>query len=135
MRIRLFLVPLGLLALAACGRQPAEAPDIPSGEALYARHCAACHGQFGEGDGPVAIAMSVTVPNLRLLATRADGEFPREGVEAYIDGRDLPAAHGDRYMPVWGDVFRWGDDDSESSEEAARLRIEALAAFLERIQS
>lgn len=135
MRYRLTVLLAALLALAACKPQPTTVSDIPGGEALYARHCSACHGQFGEGDGPVAIAMSVTVPNLRLLAQRAGGEFPRDGVEAYIDGRDLPAAHGDRYMPVWGDIFRWGEDESEASEEAVRLRIEALADFLERIQS
>jgi mono/diheme cytochrome c family protein len=71
----------------------------------YATHCAACHGAEGEGDGPVAITMAVSVPNLRVLAERNGGEFPAEAVASYIDGRALPAAHGTRLMPVWGDVF------------------------------
>ena len=45
---------------SASGTDPAEAPQAPpalgpgeenSGPALYARHCAACHGEAGGGDG------------------------------------------------------------------------------------
>lgn len=32
----------------------AGAADLPRGQALYARHCASCHGATGEGDGPGA---------------------------------------------------------------------------------
>ena len=126
-----------LLALAAaCDAQtPADPSEIPTGATLYARHCSACHGQFGEGDGPVAIAMSVAVPDLRALRRQENGTFPRESIVRYIDGRDLPAAHGDRYMPVWGDVFRWGESDEGASEAEIRARVEALADFLERIQN
>ena len=123
-------------AATACSAQESAAPpDVPNGSALYARHCSACHGRYGEGDGPVAIAMSVDVPNLRTLARREGGTFPRDSVIAYIDGRDQPAAHGDRYMPVWGDVFRWGEPETDATEAEVRARIEALADYLERIQS
>jgi len=50
--------------------------------------------------------MRVAVPNLRMLSERNEGEFPAEAVASYIDGRDLPASHGDRNMPIWGPVFR-----------------------------
>jgi hypothetical protein len=86
----------------------AQPPATPDGANLYRNNCAACHGMAGEGDGPVASAMRVTIPNLRTLASRNDGEFPRDAVTAYIDGRTVPAAHGDRYMPVWGDVLAPG---------------------------
>jgi high-affinity iron transporter len=33
---------------------PKNAPDLQRGEALYAVHCAACHGAQGQGDGPAA---------------------------------------------------------------------------------
>jgi high-affinity iron transporter len=33
---------------------PRAAPDLARGKALYAQHCAACHGATGQGDGPAA---------------------------------------------------------------------------------
>ena len=84
-----------------CASEPVAEP---SGAALFARHCASCHGVFGEGDGPVAAVMQVDVPNLQTLRTRSGGSFPADAVMRYIDGRGLPAAHGARLMPVWGDI-------------------------------
>jgi|SRR6185503_4001018 mono/diheme cytochrome c family protein len=99
-----------------------------SGSATFATHCAACHGSSGEGNGPVAATLNVPVPNLRTLAQR-NGTFPREWVASKIDGRALPAAHGDRAMPVWGSVFDATNQlfvESEGSEQ----RIDALIEFL-----
>lgn len=46
---------------------PPEAPDLQNGAALYADHCAACHGDKGMGDGPQGIQLQgVTVPALAL---------------------------------------------------------------------
>jgi len=126
MRITLALLLTSCMAGCSMGR--AAEPD---GAALFARHCASCHGTYGEGDGPVADVMLGAIPNLRSLSTRAGGEFPRDAVMAYIDGRDLPAAHGERLMPVWGDTFA-GD---ENNEDAARERIEALTDFVEKLQN
>lgn len=36
---------------------PAAAPDPARGAALYAQHCASCHGATGAGDGPLARGM------------------------------------------------------------------------------
>jgi high-affinity iron transporter len=36
---------------------PRQSPDIRHGEALFAQHCAACHGTQGRGDGPLAKGM------------------------------------------------------------------------------
>jgi len=129
-RMRWALYTLALcIATSAC----AQDQQSPDGAELYARHCAACHGQRGEGDGPVASVMEVTVPNLRTLRQRSNGTFPRAAVIAYIDGRDLPVSHGDRYMPIWGNVFSWAEDDEER-ESVVASRIEALADFLAQIQ-
>lgn len=116
---------VGCIAIGCASAQPGD----PAGAELYARHCGSCHGVFGEGDGPVAQVMEVSVPNLRTLSDRAGGEFPRDAVMAYIDGRDLPAAHGARLMPVWGDTFA-GD-----GEAAAADRIAAITDFVERLQN
>ena len=123
-----------LYSLTLCVATSACAQDAaPEGAALYARHCSACHGQRGEGDGPVATVMQVAVPNLRTLEQRANGTFPRAAVLAYIDGRNLPVSHGDRYMPIWGNVFGWGESGADRDAVVTR-RIEALADYLEQIQ-
>jgi mono/diheme cytochrome c family protein len=122
-----------LLALVGLGGCMAVSQERPSGSYLYVNNCAACHGAFGEGDGPVAGAMRVTVPNLRTLRQRNDGLFPLDAVAAYIDGRDVLAAHGDRNMPVWGDVFAFTDDD-RMSEQLAQERIDAVIGFLMELQ-
>jgi mono/diheme cytochrome c family protein len=117
------------LVATACTAAAAERPD---GARLFHNHCAACHGADGEGGGPVAAVMQTTVPNLRTLAKRNGGTFPTEAVTAYIDGRQAKAAHGDRQMPVWGDVFR--GPEQGTAERTVRERIAALVAFLKGFQ-
>lgn len=104
----------------------------PSGLELYMNHCAACHGADAEGTGPVAAIMRVTVPNLRTLAQRNAGVFPEDAVTAYVDGREIEAAHGDRQMPVWGDVFR--GPEQGTAQRTVRRRIAALVEFLKTLQ-
>ena len=111
---------------------PAAAANKPDGARLFMNHCAACHGANGEGGGPVAAAMQTSVPNLRTLGQRHGGTFPADAVTAYIDGRELKAAHGDRQMPIWGDVFR--GPEQGTAERTVRERIAALVAFLKGIQ-
>jgi hypothetical protein len=77
--------------------------------------------------------MAVAVPNLRTLAERNGGEFPAEAVASYIDGRALPAAHGTRLMPVWGDVFA-GTQRLVVDAVAPEARIAAVIDFLREIQ-
>ncbi len=105
----------------------------PSGAEMFAIHCVSCHGPTGEGDGSVAAILTVSVPNLRTLARRSGGEFPAAAVASYIDGRDLPVAHGDRFMPVWGDVF---DATTElvRGADAADLRVQAVVDYLRELQ-
>ncbi|WP_230981777.1 c-type cytochrome [Ruegeria pomeroyi] len=73
------LVP-ALLLLAAC------APAAPDGAQLYARHCAACHGATGAGDGPEAARLPVPPADLRNLAASNGGQFPTGAVMATIHG-------------------------------------------------
>ena len=77
--------------------------------------------------------MRVNVPNLRQLSARNGGVFPADAAASYIDGRDLPISHGDRVMPVWGDVFDTTSDILLDAE-AAEQRIADIVAYLESIQ-
>jgi mono/diheme cytochrome c family protein len=117
-----------LAATALAIAMSAQAADLAEGIDLYRNHCAACHGADGEGDGPAAPAMRAPVPNLRVLARRNGDVFPTDSVAAYVDGREVKAAHGDRQMPIWGDVFRSPD------EKKARERIDSLIEFLKTMQ-
>jgi mono/diheme cytochrome c family protein len=110
----------------------ASAADDDLGARLYFNHCAACHGEDGEGGGPVASTINLAMPNLRSLAMRNNGVFPADAVRAYIDGRTTPAVHGQRQMPIWGDVFRGAEQGT--AERTARRRIAALVDLIESMQ-
>lgn len=125
----LTVIALAVLMLA-CATQTIP---LPSGAETFATHCASCHGSLGESDGPVGAVMVAAVPNLRTLSQRNGGEFPAEAVAAYIDGRDMPAAHGDRVMPVWGAVFD-ATTQLVSGAEGAEPRIKAILTFLRELQ-
>lgn len=88
-----------------------------SGAALYGRFCASCHGPEGRGDGPVADAMAVMVPDLTRLADRRGGRLDAERLAEIIDGRAVVVAHGTRYMPVWGYEF-WVESGADAGAEA-----------------
>src|SRR4051812_31033738 len=99
----------GVLLLAPAGRAdsgpPRELTAAPSdGAQVFRTYCAPCHGGTAKGNGPAALAMKVPPPDLTLIAKRNNGMFPAERVRQIIEGKGV-AAHGDRTMPVWGDVF------------------------------
>jgi mono/diheme cytochrome c family protein len=98
------------------------------GAQLFRTHCASCHGTTGRGDGPLAVQMRRPPPDLTQFTQRNGGTFPSERVFRIVDGRDVPS-HGDREMPVWGDVFKLG-----SSGSAVKDRIDAIVRYLAGIQ-
>ena len=46
-----------------------------SGEEIYLRFCASCHGSEAQGDGPVSRSLNVAVPDLTRITSRS-GHFP-----------------------------------------------------------
>lgn len=111
-----------------------SAPDSPTGQALYFRHCASCHGESGDGNGPVATFLRRPPTDLRLIAQRHDGRFDESYVMHIVDGRRAVAEHGTREMPVWGAVF-----ESEHQREGypgytSLLHSRALTDYLHSIQ-
>jgi len=112
-------------ALAPGG--PATAPV--EGDALFHTYCASCHGATGRGDGVMAGELRRTPPDLTTFASRNGGVFPSERVRAIVDGTGV-SSHGDRDMPVWGDVFkRRGGSNADPG-----ARIDAIVRFLQGIQ-
>lgn len=103
------------------------------GSVSYQRYCANCHGSKAKGDGQVARLLTVKPPDLTQLAIGNGGEFPEEEVRRIIDGRKGVLGHGMRDMPIWGDVFRDGEEGPEA-EARVEQRIDELVAYLKGIQ-
>ncbi len=117
-----------MLFVAGCS-QPAA-----SGRELYSTHCANCHGRYADGEGPAAADAPGLVPDLRYLAARNGGAFPRAWVTDVVDGREIVNAHGDRHMPVWGDVFVEQGGDNGSGKARAAANVQALVDYLLQVQ-
>ena len=105
-----------------------------SGEELFVRFCASCHGSEGMGDGPVSRSLNVAVPDLTRIASRY-GEFPAGLIRDTIDGRGIDTlAHGTREMPVWGVEFWVEEGGDVNAQRAARNAINKLVEHLRSIQ-
>ena len=108
--------------------------DEYSGEELFGRFCASCHGEQARGDGPVSRSLNVAVPDLTTIAVRYD-EFPAGLIRDVIDGRGIDLrSHGTRTMPVWGYEFWVEEGGDVNAQRAVRSAIEKLVEHLRSIQ-
>jgi mono/diheme cytochrome c family protein len=124
---------LAVVASAVALAQIFEPLDL-SGEELFMRYCAACHGTDARGTGPVARTMNKQVPDLTRLVASSGGEFPAQAIRDAIDGRSMAISHGTRQMPVWGYEF-WVEEGADLvAERTAREMINRIVAYLESIQ-
>jgi mono/diheme cytochrome c family protein len=118
---------------------PVRAAEEPPGRPLYLQYCSACHGPEAKGDGVVGTFMRPKPPDLTQLATRHGGEFPLEQVVRTIDGRDVPRAHGDPAMPVWGRILSEDSGSGTKSRLPVERRVQGLilsiAEYLQTIQA
>jgi mono/diheme cytochrome c family protein len=106
-----------------------------SGEELFGRFCASCHGAEARGDGPVSRSLNVAVPDLTRIARRY-GEFPAGLVRDVIDGRGIDTrSHGTREMPVWGYEFWVEEGGDVNAQRAVRNAINKLVEHLRSVQS
>ena len=108
---------------------PSRTAEPMNGAQLFRIHCASCHGEDAKGAGPISAQLRNAAPDLTRFSARNGGMFPAERVRQMIEGRG-PAAHGDRSMPVWGDVFSRQDADGD-----AVTRIDSIVTFLRSITS
>jgi mono/diheme cytochrome c family protein len=105
-----------------------------SGEELFGRFCASCHGTEARGDGPVARTLITAVPDLTTIAGRY-GEFPAAMIRDVIDGRGIDKqAHGTRSMPVWGYEFWVEEGGDVTAQRAVRDAIGKLVEYLRSVQ-
>jgi mono/diheme cytochrome c family protein len=78
-------------------RNPVRAnrASLQRGETLYRAHCALCHGEAGEGDGPAAAALTPKPTNFReLMHHHGDGDLAWK------------IAQGRGPMPAWKSRLR-----------------------------
>jgi len=132
--MRYSLAIAAVLAAGALGVSAVSAETLGARE--YARSCAICHGERGEGNGPLAMILTVNVPDLTTLSARNGGVFPYDEVISVVDGQRQMRAHGSP-MPVWGrrfteaEIARYGPT---AGTIIARGRILSVAHYLETLQ-
>ena len=119
--MNLHLLFLFVLIVVAFPGEKLSAAEAGAAQKLYLQYCSSCHGKDGRGNGPVASQLKVKVPDLTVLRKNHNRKYPLDYVMSTIDGRRDVRAHGDREMPVWGEVFR---------EEVAKEKYKELSTLL-----
>uniref|UniRef100_UPI003B51B2C3 c-type cytochrome n=1 Tax=Roseovarius indicus TaxID=540747 RepID=UPI003B51B2C3 len=118
----------GLLAMALLAA-PALAEDAGKGRETYWRYCASCHGENGDGTGPMRAVLTVQPKDLTQLAAENDGVFPLDRVIQRIDGRDPLVSHGSQ-MPVYGNFFDEGGEATLTAEDGTEIETSGAVADL-----
>lgn len=132
----IFATVLGLGMVGAvpaiAQQEGAGASDL--GEQLYMTYCATCHGEAGDGEGPLGGLLTVNVPDITQLTENNHGAgFPMLQVIHVIDGRSGMRAH-EGPMPFFGELFFSEDYGPYGSEAVIRGQTLSLALYLESIQ-
>ena len=122
----------GLFLMVSCESQPPDnsrASQAMRGKEIFLEKCAVCHGL--DGKTPIKDTLEMIPADLtKIMANRKAPEFPVAEIARIIDGRREVAGHGDRDMPVWGEVFK-----SEGLDEnQLKGRLGELIAYLMSIQ-
>jgi mono/diheme cytochrome c family protein len=116
---------------AAVGRAQVSSTSAMSGKKTYAHYCVSCHGTDLRGNGPAAVVLKTTPPDLTTLAKRHGGKFPYDYVFNVLRFGTRFASHGSSDMPIWGPIF----GSMENYDEAAvRRRIKGLSDYLASLQ-
>jgi mono/diheme cytochrome c family protein len=103
------------------------------GKQMYISYCAACHGVYGRGNGPVAVQLGKQPADLSALSKNNGGQFPAEHVMAVLQFGASRSTRGPRRMPVWGPILA-DLDTGYPGQNIGTLRIINLRRYLESIQ-
>jgi mono/diheme cytochrome c family protein len=112
-------------------KAPPKSTPANSGKDMFKEYCAVCHGEQGTGNGPAASALKKAPADLTQLAAKNGGKFPDVRVSRYISGDDTVLAHGNRDMPIWGDVFKSMSRDPGMTA----LRVSNLTTYVQSLQA
>jgi len=102
-----------------------------SGEKLYKRDCAVCHGNDLKGNGPAPPPFKDVPPDLTKLAKSHGGKFPEKYFEDVLRNGVVISAHGSPEMPTWGADFRTRE---HLDSEQVTLRITSLSNYIKSLQ-
>jgi mono/diheme cytochrome c family protein len=105
-----------------------------AGQQFYIQYCASCHGKDGRGNGPVSPYLKIKPPDLTLLKKNNKGTYPLGKVMSAIDGSRVVRAHGDREMPVWGEIFRKEAEPAKYTELTSLLKTKVIAEYIATLQ-
>jgi mono/diheme cytochrome c family protein len=105
-----------------------DAKPPSSGDILYRKYCASCHGVEGRGDGPAAPALTPPPVDLTRL-TSSVPELMRQ-----IDGSRTVRAPWSAAMPVWGEVFEQSLIDQPHHRRTTLLHVQVLADHVYRLR-
>ena len=134
MKIRATLLTLLVLAglAVACTEAVISMPTPQEGQAIFNRNCAICHGT----DADIASRETTTrTPDLRRIAARHGGEFPRAKVMSQIDGYGRGKVSAE-YMPEFGTLLE-GDlipVEVDGTLTPTPRPLAALMTYLESLQ-
>ncbi|WP_323771226.1 cytochrome c [Antarctobacter sp.] len=88
----------------APSRSSIDEADTHPGAEVFAANCAYCHGDTGQGDGPLGVDLPVSPPDLTGLAVANGGSFPAERVMETIHG--YPGKFHRGSMPEFGQALK-----------------------------
>jgi|SRR5579883_792708 len=127
-----------LLAAYPVPLAPAKAPDLARGAALYAQHCASCHGATGAGDGSAAKGLEPPPVAFTDMA-RARARSPFGLFQVIAQGLDGTAMASFAHLPAddrWALAFLVGTLASSSGDaERGKQLWQGDPALHEKISS
>ena len=126
-----------LLAVLGLAVPVAADTSAQAGAALFAAHCAACHGADARGSGPEAEGPGRMPPDLTRIADRRDGVWPMLEIMSIVDGYARRVTLRPR-MPVIPELTEGPVVDFDTGNGLTRqapARLVALVTYLESIQS
>ena len=137
----LLLTSAALATALSFAAGPKPKADIGKNE--FREKCALCHGQDARGTSGISDLLKKAPADLTLLAKKNGGVFPYERVYEVIDGREWIRAHGERDMPLWGNLYKtevvsaaeYYIDVPYDMDMFARARILSLIDYLHRVQA
>lgn len=133
MKIPAILFLLSAIVILRVDRSSAAA-EQNSGKQYFMKYCASCHGMDGKGNGPVSRDLNTKPADLTLIKKKNGGVFPLDDVMATIDGRRFVRAHGEREMPVWGEIFYEEIDKQRYRELTTLLKAKIIAEYIVTLQ-